>query len=102
MACLPFRCWDKVLSADSLQSLEAEARALWDLAGGPREDAVTFWIGKADQPHCSLERLALAIARAHFPAGVKSNGHVFGCEFWVQLRRSVDSVGKRGLEFHYD
>lgn len=81
--------------------LEAEGRALWDAAGGPEEEARTFFIKLSDKPRCGLERLALSIVRAHYPTP-RLRREVVGAEFWVQLRSSGDGPTKQGLEFHYD
>mmetsp|Transcript_120508 Transcript_120508/g.336230 ORF Transcript_120508/g.336230 Transcript_120508/m.336230 type:complete len:407 (+) Transcript_120508:2-1222(+) len=98
-----WRCWDGAVAPRALAAAEAEARLLWRLAGGARDDpsARTFWIAADEDPRCCLEQLALAIARFHF-SNASAWRRVLGLEFWVQLRTPEDPPPKQGLEFHYD
>ena len=64
-----------------------------------RQAGLSFWIGPGDTPRCLLEQLAVSILRAHLkPMNLgKSLECSCGAEWWVQHRRSDESI-----QLHFD
>lgn len=90
-------CWDDALAAEKLPRLFQDAKALWDLHGGEKGSAQTFWLGHKMKPRCLLEATALQIAEFHM------EGAAFrGVEFWTRWHGSDEKVDKQLNEFHTD
>ena len=81
-----FACWDGALDRAARAGLAREARAAWQLAGGSRKSAKSFWITTSARPRCALEAFAQRVARFHFGADAAAWRAVRGCELWVQAR----------------
>ena len=92
--------FDESVDESARGALRAEARALWDVAGGSRAAAKSFWIGKDEAPRCALERFAQEVGAFH--AARRDGLDYLGVELWVQLRLASDALAERGLEFHFD
>ena len=64
------------------QELLREVRWLWGHAGGERQSAKSFWIGKDDTPRCCLEAFAQKCAAFHYP-------DYLGAEYWVSAIKYI-------------
>lgn len=82
---------------ERMQSLKIECERLWNMYGGDRDYAKSFWIAADATPRCALEAFAKECALFHYPSYV-------GAEFWVQIRsgKCGDGDSEMGLDFHFD
>ena len=59
-------CWDNIIPNEVFfDHLSTEAKVLWEMHGGDKGQAKSFWVGRHNTARCALELFAQKIASFH-------------------------------------